>query len=53
MNSDEKIIKNQNTIISELDLLIRITAYLNKNKLPKYLQRQAGILNEDDDEDDD
>ena len=50
MNSDEAktIIKNQNTIINGLRVLIRITAYLNKNKLPKYLQRQAGITDEDD-----
>lgn len=44
----EESLKTQKLILKGLNVLIRIIAYANKSKLPKYLLRAAGLATDAD-----
>ncbi len=44
----EESLKTQKLILTRLNVLIRIIAYANKSKLPKYLLRMSGMATDAD-----
>ena len=44
----EESLKTQKLILTRLNVLIRIMAYGNKSKLPRYLLRTAGLATDAD-----
>jgi hypothetical protein len=44
----EESLKTQKLILTRLNVLIRIMAYANKSKLPRYLLRTAGLATDAD-----